>query len=166
MIKQSIGLIETVGLSAAVEAADAAVKSANVSLVGYELTKGGGMVVVKILGDVAAVSAGIAAAQAAAARVGQVVTTKVIARPAAGIEGIVITPETVGLEGAPATSTTSQKTDEQPQIVSEECITIEDESQNLQVIPSQVDSTIAATSAVNKTSEPTNKSKKVTPKKK
>ena len=44
MSGKSLGLIETVGMSAAVEAADAAMKSANVSLVGYELTKGGGMV--------------------------------------------------------------------------------------------------------------------------
>ena len=48
MSGKSLGLIETVGMSAAVEAADAAMKSANVSLVGYELTKGGGMVTVKL----------------------------------------------------------------------------------------------------------------------
>ncbi|MGK2888239.1 MAG: BMC domain-containing protein [Candidatus Malihini olakiniferum] len=52
MAKQSLGLIETVWLAAAVEAADAAVKSANVNLVGYELTKGGGMVTVKLEGEV------------------------------------------------------------------------------------------------------------------
>lgn len=50
MSGKSLGLIETVGMSAAVEAADAAMKSANVSLVGYELTKGGGMVTVKLEG--------------------------------------------------------------------------------------------------------------------
>ena len=50
MSGKSLGLIETVGMSAAVEAADAAMKSANVSLVGYELTKGGGMVTVKLKG--------------------------------------------------------------------------------------------------------------------
>ena len=42
MQKKSLGLIETQGLAAGIEAADAAVKSANVELVGYELTKGGG----------------------------------------------------------------------------------------------------------------------------
>ncbi|MGM3371746.1 BMC domain-containing protein, partial [Escherichia coli] len=52
MSGKSLGLIETVGMSAAVEAADAAMKSANVSLVGYELTKGGGMVTVKLEGEV------------------------------------------------------------------------------------------------------------------
>lgn len=70
MAKQSLGLIETVGLAAAVEAADAAVKSANVNLVGYELTKGGGMVTVKLEGEVGAVNAAIAAASVAAAKVG------------------------------------------------------------------------------------------------
>ena len=46
----SLGLIETVGLVAAVEAADAAVKSANVTLVGYELARGSGMATVKVEG--------------------------------------------------------------------------------------------------------------------
>lgn len=89
MIKQSIGLIETVGLSAAIVAADTAVKSANVTLVGYELTKGGGLVAVKILGEVGAVNAAIAAASIAAAKVGQVYATKVIARVAEGIDLII-----------------------------------------------------------------------------
>ena len=57
MSGKSLGLIETVGMSAAVEAADAAMKSANVSLVGYELTKGGGMVTVKLEGEVGAINA-------------------------------------------------------------------------------------------------------------
>ncbi|PKU24088.1 BMC domain-containing protein [Telmatospirillum siberiense] len=92
----SLGLIETIGLVAAIEAADAAVKSANVTLVGYELTKGGGMTVVKIQGDVGAVSAAVAAAATAAGKVNRVVSTKVIARPAAGIEGMVVNKDTVG----------------------------------------------------------------------
>ena len=62
MSGQSLGLIETVGMAAAVEAADAAMKSANVSLVGYELTKGGGMVTVKLEGEVGAINAAVAAA--------------------------------------------------------------------------------------------------------
>ncbi|PWC19028.1 BMC domain-containing protein [Brenneria corticis] len=66
MAKQSLGLIETVGLVAAIEAADAAVKSANVNLVGYELAKGGGMVTVKLEGEVGAVNAAISAASHAA----------------------------------------------------------------------------------------------------
>ncbi|MBP2646176.1 MAG: hypothetical protein H6Q75_1616 [Firmicutes bacterium] len=47
MSGEGLGLVETIGLAAAVEAADAAVKSANVGLLGYELTRGGGMVTVK-----------------------------------------------------------------------------------------------------------------------
>lgn len=96
MIKQSLGLIETVGLATAIEAADAALKSANVTLVGYELTKGGGMVVVKLLGEVSAISAAIAAGQIAAARVGKVYSVKIIARIADGIEGIIDSKQTVG----------------------------------------------------------------------
>lgn len=69
MSGKSLGLIETVGMSAAVEAADAAMKSANVSLVGYELTKGGGMVTVKLEGEVGAINAAVAAAISAASRV-------------------------------------------------------------------------------------------------
>ena len=57
MSGQSLGLIETVGMAAAVEAADAAMKSANVNLVGYELTKGGGMVTVKLEGEIGAINA-------------------------------------------------------------------------------------------------------------
>lgn len=97
MAKQSLGLIETVGLAAAVEAADAAVKSANVNLVGYELTKGGGMVTVKLEGEVGAVNAAIAAASVAATKVGQVYAHKVIARTAEGIEAITHSAETVGV---------------------------------------------------------------------
>lgn len=96
MAQQSLGLIETIGLAAAIEAADAAVKSANVVLVGYELTRGDGMTVVKVQGDVGAVTAAVAAAAVAAAKVNRVVSTRVIARPAAGIEGLVVNADTVG----------------------------------------------------------------------
>ncbi|MGL5389176.1 MAG: BMC domain-containing protein [Serratia sp. (in: enterobacteria)] len=96
MSGQSLGLIETVGMVAAVEAADAAVKSANVHLIGYELTKGGGMVTVKLEGEVGAINAAVAAAVGAANRIGQVYAYKVIARTAQYIEGIVHSAETVG----------------------------------------------------------------------
>ena len=62
MSQRSLGLIETYGLLPAVEAADAAIKSANVELIGYEFAKGSGMTVVKVEGDVGAVKAAIAAA--------------------------------------------------------------------------------------------------------
>ena len=106
MAQLSLGLIEVIGLAAAVEAADAAVKSANVVLVGYELTKGDGMIVVKFEGDVGAVNAAVAAAAVAAARVNRVIATRVIARPATGIAAMVASPGTVGLqrEAAPEAS--------------------------------------------------------------
>lgn len=94
--KKALGLIETVGLAAATEAADQAVKSANVELVGYELSKGGGMVTVKIVGDVGAVKAAVQAAVHSAGFVSKVVSAKVIARPSEQIEPMVLSPETVG----------------------------------------------------------------------
>jgi len=93
-----LGLIETIGLAAAVEAADIAVKSANVELVGYELAKGDGMTTVKLLGDVGAVKAAVDSAKAAAALVNKVYSTQVIPRPAAGLEHLVYSRDTVGLE--------------------------------------------------------------------
>ncbi|MEH5098199.1 BMC domain-containing protein [Atlantibacter hermannii] len=97
MSGQSLGLIETVGMAAAVEAADAAMKSANVNLVGYELTKGGGMVTVKLEGEIGAINAAVAAAISAASRVGSVYAHKVIARTAQHIEHIIHSSETVGV---------------------------------------------------------------------
>jgi microcompartment protein CcmL/EutN len=81
MTQQAVGLIEAVGLPTAIEAADAALKAANVTLVGYEKTKGGGLIVVKIRGDVGAVNAAIEAAQISAGRVGQIYAVHVIPRP-------------------------------------------------------------------------------------
>ncbi|MBP0651671.1 BMC domain-containing protein, partial [Mycobacterium tuberculosis] len=71
MAQASLGLIETIGLVAAVEAADVAVKSASVSLVGYELAEAG-LAVVKVRGDVGAVKAAIDAGAVAAEQVGTV----------------------------------------------------------------------------------------------
>ena len=96
MSQRSLGLIETFGLLPAVEAADAAVKSANVDLVGYEFAKGSGMTVVKVEGDVGAVKAAIAAAYVAASKVGRVAATRVIPRPAAGLEAMTRNGDTKG----------------------------------------------------------------------
>lgn len=96
MAKEAVGFIETVGLVAAMEAADAAVKSANVNLVGYELTKGNGMVTVKIEGDVGAVKAAVAAANSSASNVGDVYAVHVIPRLAAGLDVMLRSTETVG----------------------------------------------------------------------
>ncbi len=76
----ALGLIETRGMVAAVEAADAMVKAANVRLHSCTLVKGG-LVTVQVLGDVGAVKAAVDAGVAAASRVGQVISCHVIPRP-------------------------------------------------------------------------------------
>ena len=76
----SLGLIETKGLVAAVEAADAMVKAANVEFVGREYI-GGGYVTILVKGDVGAVKAAVDAGAAAAKRVGELVSVHVIPRP-------------------------------------------------------------------------------------
>ncbi len=101
MLVNALGLIEVVGLAAGLEAADAAVKAANVDLIGYELTRGGGMVVIKLTGDVGAVKAAVEAAAAAASKVGKVYAVHVIPRPSANLEKIIITGETVGQKPRP-----------------------------------------------------------------
>ncbi|WP_373054840.1 BMC domain-containing protein [Vibrio salinus] len=98
MSGQSLGLIETIGLTAAVEAADAAVKSANVNLAGYEITKGSGLIVVKLEGEVGAINAAVSAGVAAANQVGKVWAHKVIARTADGIDTIIHSSDTVHSE--------------------------------------------------------------------
>ena len=85
----------------AVEAADAAIKSANVELVGYELTKGGGLVTIKLTGEVGAMNAAVSAGVAAASRVGQVYAWKVIARTATGIDSLIASSQTCGTPPEP-----------------------------------------------------------------
>ena len=87
MLEYALGLIETRGLVGSIEAADVMVKTANVHILGTEYIKNG-MVTVQIIGEVAAVKAAVDAASAAAARVGHVVSTHVIPRPAEEIEDI------------------------------------------------------------------------------
>ena len=76
----SLGMIETWGWVPAVVAADAASKAAVVSLLGYELARAG-LITVKVVGDVAAVKAAVAAGAAAAEKVGRVISVHVIPRP-------------------------------------------------------------------------------------
>lgn len=80
---ESYGYIEVVGLVTAVAAADAALKAADVAVQGKE-NPGIGMIAVIISGEIGAVRAGLDAAEEAAARVGKVVTTNLIAKPAKG----------------------------------------------------------------------------------
>jgi ethanolamine utilization protein EutM len=87
MTKESLGMIETRGLIANIEAADAMVKAANVILVGQEKI-GSGLVTAMVRGDVGAVKAATDAGAAAAAKVGEVVSVHVIPRPHADVEKI------------------------------------------------------------------------------
>jgi len=80
MSERALGLIETRGLVAALEAADAMLKAANVICVGKEVTDAA-LVTIKIVGEVGAVKAAIDAGSAAARRVGEVVSTHIIPRP-------------------------------------------------------------------------------------
>ncbi len=86
-MSDALGMIETRGFAAMVEAADAMVKAAKVELVSYERI-GGGYVTAVIRGDVAAVKAACDAGQTAAARVGEIVTVHVIARPHTNIDAV------------------------------------------------------------------------------
>ena len=87
MQKEALGMIETKGLVGAIEAADAMVKSANVTLIGYE-TIGSGLVTVMVRGDVGAVKAAVDAGSCAAEKVGEVVSQHVIPRPHTDVEKI------------------------------------------------------------------------------
>ena len=87
MSQESLGMIETRGLVAAIEAADAMVKSAEVTLIGTEKI-GSGLVSVMVRGDVGAVNAAVESGTAAAAKLGEVIATHVIPRPHNDVEKI------------------------------------------------------------------------------
>ena len=86
-MKLALGMIETRGLIGAVEAADAMVKAANVTLIGKEQI-GSGLVTVMVRGDVGAVKAAVEAGGQAASTLGELVATHVIPRPHADVEKI------------------------------------------------------------------------------
>ena len=90
MNSDALGMVETKGLVGSIEAADAMVKAANVTLVGKEHV-GGGLVTVMVRGDVGAVKAATDAGAAAAEKVGELVSVHVIPRPHAEVEGILPT---------------------------------------------------------------------------
>ena len=87
MAYDALGMIETRGLTAAVEAADAMVKAAEVTLIGTEKI-GSGLVSVMVRGDVGAVKAAVESGTAAASRLGEIIATHVIPRPHADVEKI------------------------------------------------------------------------------
>ena len=89
MSQEALGMIETKGLVGAIEAADAMTKSANVSLKGYEKI-GSGLITVIVRGDVGAVKAAVDAGDAAADKVGKVVSVHVIPRPHTDTEKVLL----------------------------------------------------------------------------
>lgn len=90
MEQQALGMVETRGLVAAIEAADAMVKAANVTLVGTEKI-GSGLVTVLVRGDVGAVKAATETGASAAQRLGELVAVHVIPRPHTDVEKILPT---------------------------------------------------------------------------
>lgn len=87
MLEYALGMVETRGLVGSIEAADVMVKTANVRLLDAEYIRNG-YVTVKCVGEVAAVKAAVDAAATAAQRVGQLISSHVIPRPAADVEPI------------------------------------------------------------------------------
>ncbi|HVU24548.1 MAG TPA: BMC domain-containing protein [Opitutus sp.] len=87
MAQEAIGLIETKGLCALLEAADAALKAASVTMTGYEAV-GSGYVTAFFKGDVAAVKAAVDAGAEAASKVGEIVAVQVIPRPHEDLGGL------------------------------------------------------------------------------
>jgi len=92
--QQALGMIETKGLVASIEAADAMVKAANVSLLG-KVSIGSGLVTVLVRGDVGAVKAATDAGAAAAGRIGELISVHVIPRPHGEVEGLLPKPGSV-----------------------------------------------------------------------
>jgi microcompartment protein CcmL/EutN len=90
MEQQALGMVETRGLVAAIEAADAMVKAANVTLIGTEKI-GSGLVTVMVRGDVGAVKAATETGAIAAKKLGELVAVHVIPRPHADVEKILPT---------------------------------------------------------------------------
>ena len=87
MALEALGMVETRGLVAAIAAADAMVKAANVELIGTEKI-GSGLVSVMVRGDVGAVKAAVEAGSSSAASLGEVIATQVIPRPHSDVEKI------------------------------------------------------------------------------
>ena len=88
-MRQALGLVETKGLIAAIEAADAMVKAANIRLLGRQKVTAG-LVTIMVEGDVGAVKAAIDAGGTAAGRVGELISAHVIPRPHNEIDGILL----------------------------------------------------------------------------
>jgi len=97
-MQEALGMIETRGLVASIEAADAMVKAANVKLIGYEKV-GGGLVSIMVQGDVGAVKAAVDVGAEAAAKIGEVLSVHLIPRPHSDVDNILpVASKKVGVE--------------------------------------------------------------------
>jgi microcompartment protein CcmL/EutN len=95
---RALGFIESVGLASSIAAADAALKAANVELIGRENSNGSGMITVKLSGEVGAINAAISAAKASAEKVAKVWSVDIIPRPGESIGDVMgWNGETVGV---------------------------------------------------------------------
>ena len=103
---EALGMIETKGFVALVEASDAMLKAANVELIGWDKV-GSGLVTAFVAGDVAAVKAAVDAGAAAASRIGEVVSVQVIPRPHEDLAGVL----TFTKAAAPAAPAMTSKND-------------------------------------------------------
>lgn len=82
----ALGIIETVGLATAIDVCDKALKVASVTLIGYEYTKGSGIITIKLIGDVSSINVAIEAATTNSIRPGAIYASKIIARPSQDLE--------------------------------------------------------------------------------
>lgn len=92
-MKEALGLVETIGLSTAILAADAMAKTANVNIIDLENTKGSGYMTIKVSGDVGAVTAAVTAGRQVAVENNAFVSSKVIPRPSNNIESAFCQPK-------------------------------------------------------------------------
>lgn len=92
-MKEALGLVETIGLSTAILAADAMAKTANVNIIDLENTKGSGYMTIKVSGDVGAVTAAVTAGRQVAVENNAFVSSKVIPRPSNNIESVFCQPK-------------------------------------------------------------------------
>ncbi len=104
-LQEALGMIETKGFVALVEASDAMLKAANVELAGWDKV-GSGLVTAFVVGDVAAVKAAVDAGAAAASRIGEVLSVQVIPRPHNELGGVL----TFNKANRPSSTTASTST--------------------------------------------------------
>lgn len=100
LVERALGMIETRGLIGAIEAADAMVKAAKVTLLDKELTTGG-LVTIKVIGEVGAVRSAVDAGASAAGKIGELISTHIIPRPHDEVEDLLLYAD--DSEAAPAT---------------------------------------------------------------